>query len=311
MTEPAVSLEDVHMVFEGGWRRPVQALRGFTMDVPEGVVVGLLGPNGCGKTTALSCLLGLLRPQRGRIRLFGEELGGDLPQSRDKQVGVLLEDTRLPPFLSVGAALQTVCRVRGFRGTRMRAELDRVVAEARVEGLLTRRVAVLSKGQARRVGLAAALLGDPPLLILDEPSAGLDVSAREEFNELVRSLRGQSRTVVIASHLLSDIERTCTHVGLVREGRVLVLETAEVLLNRARERHREKDIHVEAVFVPELGRLGVRHEPSAYPGLVRLVVEEPEHVLIGRLAAERIVPARIEPRVTLVSVYLEMMGQEA
>ena len=210
----------------------------------------------------------------------------------------------------MSGALATVCRIRGLRSRAMRDELDRVIAETRVETLLERRVAVLSKGQARRVGLAAALLGNPPLLILDEPSAGLDVSAREEFNELVRTLRGHKRTVIIASHLLSDIERTCTHIGLVREGRVVALETAERLLNTAREHNAGKDIHVEARFAEALDRLGVAHEASSYPGLVLLKVREPEHLLMGRLAAEGIVPARIEPRGTLVSIYLEMMGEE-
>jgi ABC-2 type transport system ATP-binding protein len=305
---PAVRFDDLHMVFANRLKLPVQALRGFSMDVPPGAVLGLLGPNGSGKTTAISCLLGLLRPQRGSVYLWGERVGADLPPEPRFRIGVLLEDTRLPPFLSVRAALVAVCRLRGFAGQDLRAELDRIVAQARVEHLLDRRVAVLSKGQARRVGLAAALVGDPPLLILDEPSAGLDVSAREEFNELVRGLRGHTRTVMIASHLLGDVESTCTHVAIIQAGRIRVYETAETLLRAARQRRAEMEIHVEGTLAPELARLGVRHEPSRYPGLVRLVVEEPEHALLGRLAAERIVPARIEPRVNLVTVYLELTG---
>jgi ABC-type multidrug transport system ATPase subunit len=305
---PAVRFEDLHMVFVSRLGTPVHALRAFTMDVPEGAVVGLLGPNGSGKTTAISCLLRLLRPQRGEVYLWGERLGADLPAAVRRRIGVLLEDTRLPPFLSVRDALTTVGRVRGLRAQALRTEIDRVVAQARVEPLLDRRVAVLSKGQARRAGLAAALVTDPPLLILDEPSAGLDVSAREEFNDLVRSLRGHERTVLIASHLLGDVESTCTHVAIMQSGRMRLFQTSELLLREARQRHAEKDIYVEGTLAGDLERLGVRFEPSRYPGLVRLVVEEPEHALIGRLAAQRIVPARIEPRVSLVSVYLEMTG---
>jgi ABC-2 type transport system ATP-binding protein len=308
---PAVTFEDLHMVFPSGLRPPVHALRGFSMEVPRGAVVGLLGPNGSGKTTAISCLLGLLRPQRGAVYLGGERLLSDLPPGPERRIGVLLEDTRLPPFLSVRAALTAVCQIRGLQGNALVGERDRVVALTRVEALLDRRVAVLSKGQARRVGLAAALVGDPPLLVLDEPSAGLDVSAREEFNELVRGLRGHTRTLLIASHLLSDIESTCTHVAIVQQGRILVLQTAEQLLREARQRHAEKDIHVDGALVEALDRLAVRFEPSRHPGLVRLIVEEPEHELIGRLAAERIVPARIEPRVNLISVYLELTGNMA
>jgi ABC-2 type transport system ATP-binding protein len=278
------------------------------MEIPEGAVVGLLGPNGSGKTTAISCLLRLLRPQEGAVYLWGEQVGPDLPASSGKRIGVLLEDTRLPPFLSVRDALSVVCRIRGLTGPAVAAESDRVIAQARVEPLLTRRIAVLSKGQARRVGLAAALVGDPPLLILDEPSAGLDVSGREEFNELVRGLRDRTRTVLIASHLLSDIESTCTHIAILQSGRILLFGTADQLLREARQRRAEKDIHVEDNLTAELERLNIHFEPSRYPGLVRLVVQEPEHELIGRLAAERIVPTRIEPRVNLVSVYLEVTG---
>ena len=305
-TPPAVRLEDLWMVFSGGLKAPVEALQGFTMEIPQGAVVGLLGPNGSGKTTAISCILGLLQPQAGSVSLWGERVGLDLPPGNDKRIGVLLEDTRLPPFLSVRSALVVVCTIRGFAATAARNELDRVVAAAGVETLLERRVAVLSKGQARRVGLAAALVGDPPLLILDEPSAGLDVNAREDFNVLVRSLRGGTRTVLIASHLLSDIESTCTHIAVIQAGRILVHQTAEQLLREARLRCSDKDIYVEGTLSGELERLGVRFETSKYPALVRLVVEEPEHELIGRLAAARIVPARIEPRVSLVSVYLEL-----
>jgi ABC-2 type transport system ATP-binding protein len=303
---PAVRLDDLRMVFAFGLKPPVEALQGLTMDIPQGAVVGLLGPNGSGKTTAISCVLGLLRPQGGSVSLWGERIGFDLPPAPDKRVGVLLEDTRLPPFLSVRAALAAVCRIRGLGGKAVGAELDRVVTAAGVETLFERRVAALSKGQARRVGLAAALVGDPPLLILDEPSAGLDVEAREDFNALVRGLRGGIRTVLIASHLLSDIESTCTHIAIIQGGRIVVHQTAEQLLREARQRCSDKDIHVEGTLSGELERLGVRFEASKYPGLVRLIVEEPEHELIGRLAAERIVPARIEPRVNLVSVYLEL-----
>jgi ABC-2 type transport system ATP-binding protein len=302
----AVRFEDLDMVFASGRRAPVRALAGFTMEVPRGAVVGLLGPNGSGKTTAISCLLRLLRPQDGAVYLWGERLGHDLPRSEEARIGVLLEDTRLPPFLSVRDALATVCHIRGLHGQALAAETDRVVAQTHLEPLLERRVAVLSKGQSRRVGLAAALVGDPPLLILDEPSAGLDVRAREEFNELLRGLRNGTRTVMIASHLLSDIESTCTHIAIVQAGRIRLFQPAETLLREARAKHAERDIHVEDTLAPTLTGMGVRFEPSRHPGLVRLVLEEPEHELIGRLAAQRIVPARIEPRVNLVTVYLEV-----
>src|SRR5262245_51426134 len=122
----AVRLDELRMVFPGGLKPPVEALRGLTIEIQQGAVVGLLGPNGSGKTTAISCILGLLRPQAGSVSLWGERLGLDLPPAHDKRIGVLLEDTRLPPFLSVRSALGLVIRVRGLAATTARSELDRV-----------------------------------------------------------------------------------------------------------------------------------------------------------------------------------------
>lgn len=305
-TDAVVTFEDVHMVFSPGIKKPVHALQGLNLKVRAGSVVGLLGPNGCGKTTAISCLLGLLHPQRGRVFLWGERINGNAPKDLRTILGVLLEDTRLPPFLSVKSALAAVCRMRCFRGRPLEEELERVIDLTRIDDLLNRRISVLSKGQARRVGLGAALIGDPPLLILDEPSAGLDVSGRVEFNELVRSLRDDHRTIIIASHLLSDIESTCTHIAIMQEGKIVLYEESETLLSRAREERGGVDIMVDRKYARQLKELGIKFAPSKYPGLVLLFVEEPEHELIMRLASARIVPSRIEPKVDLVSLYMDV-----
>ena len=156
--------------------------------------------------------------------------------------------------------------------------------------LLKQRVAVLSKGQARRVGLGAALVGDPPLLILDEPSAGLDVSSREDFNRLVRVLRDDHRTIVIASHLLSDIESTCSHIAIMHEGRIILYERSEALLQQARHRNGGKDIMVNTCHIPVLDRLGIAHEAARYPGLRLLHFSESEHEIVLRFAQEQVVP---------------------
>lgn len=309
-TAEHIRFRDVHMVFVDRFRKPVHALRGLDLTVQQGSVVGLLGPNGSGKTTSISCMLGLLEHQHGRIFLWGEPVETIPRARRDRICGVLLEDTRLPPFMRVEMVLRYLCSLRGISQPDREREFERVVAMTRIADLLKRRVSVLSKGQARRVGLAAALVGDPPLLILDEPSAGLDVTAREDFNELVRKLRDGRRTMIIASHLLSDIESTCSHIAIMREGRIILYQKAESLLNEARSRNSARDIYVGEQHAETLDRLGIPHQEAKYPGLRLLRIDGPEHEAILKLAQERIVPERIEPRVSLVSLYIDHI-QEA
>jgi ABC-2 type transport system ATP-binding protein len=305
-TRAAVRFEGVHIVFQTRFGAPVWALRGLDLVVPEGAVMGLLGPNGAGKTTAISCMLALLEPHAGAIQLWGEAVSASHPR-HGARCGVLLEDTRLPPFLPVRAALEIVCAMR--KVARPAAELDRVVAKTRIGDLLSRTVFALSKGQARRVGLAAALIGDPPLLVLDEPSAGLDAEARVEFEQLVHGLRDGSRTMIIASHLLGDVEATCTHIAVMRSGRVLLAGSSRDLLAEAR-RGQDSEVHVEATQHPTLDAIGIAHAPSRYPGLVLLSPTIPDEELFATLAQHRILPRRVEPRVSVLSLYLDVTRAE-
>jgi ABC-type multidrug transport system ATPase subunit len=163
---------------------------------------------------------------------------------------------------------------------------------------------MLSKGQARMVGLAAALVADPPLLILDEPSAGLDAEARVEFEALVRGLKDGARTVIVASHLLGDVEATCTHVAVIQSGRVVLAGKSADLLADAR-RGQTSDVHVDAAHAAVLSAIGIASEPSRYPGLVLLKSALAEEELFLALAHARVVPRRVEPRVSMLSVYLD------
>lgn len=303
---PILRFDDVHLVFSGGLRAPVWALRGLTLDVPAGSVMGLLGPNGAGKTTTISCLLGLLEPTAGSVRLWGQNVSPATPR-HGSRCGVLLEDTRLPPFLSVHAALRATCALRGVE--KVSSEIERVVALAGVGELLSRRVAVLSKGQARRVGLAAALIADPPLLVLDEPSAGLDAEARIEFEALIRTLRDERRTMLIASHLLGDVEATCSHIAVIVGGRVVLAGRAHDLLEEAR-RGQTSDVHVDAACAAQLDAGAIGYETSRYPGLVLVRCDLPDEELFAKLVSLRVVPRRVEPRASVISLYLDATRKE-
>ena len=306
---PAVSIRDLHMLFPVHWGRPIYALKGIDLDVPAGSVFGLLGPNGCGKTTMLSCLLGLLWPHAGEMRIGGNVVGRDRFDPRSRPYGVLLEDTRLPPFLTVGEALRTLALLRGFEPRDATGEVARVAERCGIQLLLARHVGVLSKGQARRVGLAAALVGDPPLLLLDEPSSGLDVAARVEFEAMLRSLNDGRRTVVLASHFLGDVQNTCTHVAIMRDGRILGTgRTADVV--GGGEEAAASDVYVDASAEPRLAELGLESAVSRYEGLRRVVAPLADDELLRLLLGAGVVPRRMEPRSSLLSVYLSLTAED-
>jgi len=307
----ALRLENVHLVFQSRLRRPVYALRGLDLMVEQGSVVGLLGPNGCGKTTAISCILGLLTPQRGSVKLLGHRVGRDPFPAGRVHYGAMLEDTRLPPFLGVRDALGMLCRQRGMSRDNAGWEMERVIELCLIRKLLDRRVGVLSKGQARRVGLAAALIGDPPLLILDEPSAGLDVSARVEFEAIIRQLRDGRRTMLIASHLLTDVQASCSHVGMMKAGRVVVYGETQRLLSDHAQESRRSDIYLPHNCAAALQGLGIAHQPARYPGELVLDSLLTDRELLEKLLTAGLTPKRMEPRTNLVSFYLEQLRENS
>ena len=305
---PVIRFDDVHMVFTRRLRKPIYALCGMGLCIDAGSIVGLLGPNGCGKTTAVSCLMGLLFPQRGSIRLWGKPVEKAVIHSRRSPIGVVLEDTRLPPFLTVKAALSSVSSLRGISGSAMARELERVVAITGVEPLLAHRINGLSKGQARRVGVAAALIGDPPLLIMDEPASGLDVTARIEFNDLIRDLRDGKRTILITSHLLSDVENTCTHIAIMQSGVINVFDETRNLISND---DNDINIYIHEKHLDVLDRLGIAHTGCKYPQLVRVIQDSaPAYEVLGILSQHAVAPRRVEPKSDLISYYISMTDHE-
>jgi ABC-type multidrug transport system ATPase subunit len=307
---PVVEFDDVHMIFSGKVKKPVRALNSMSLKIPKGSIVGLLGPNGCGKTTAVSCIIGLLFPQKGKIKLWGQPSEKIFRQPNGHQIGVVLEDTRLPPFMTVKKALISVCKLRDVPVADIRSELARIVDTTGIESLLHLRINGLSKGQARRVGVAAALIHDPPLLILDEPASGLDVTARIEFNDLVRSLCDGNRTMLITSHLLSDVENTCTHIAIMQSGCVNIFGKTQDLVFQ--DSDDKIDIFIHKKHIQLLDKLDLSYENCSYAQLVKLVQPDdcPAYDTLGRLSNHRIVPTRIEPRENLIKYYMSVTGNE-
>jgi len=194
------------------------------LNVPEGSIYGFLGPNGAGKTTTIRMLLGLLRPDAGEVRLFDQPLRRAGPASRVQrallaQVGALVEAPSLYPHLTGRENLEVTCRLVG---NGERAQVDRVLRVVRLEEAADRLVRGHSTGMRQRLALALALLRRPRLLILDEPTNGLDPAGIQEMRDLIRRLPAEwGATVFLSSHLLAEVEQVATHIGILREGQLV------------------------------------------------------------------------------------------
>lgn len=207
----------------------VLAVDDLSLHVPRGRVYGFLGPNGAGKTTTIRMLLGLIRPDRGDVRLFGEPLAPSTRRALLRQIGALVEAPSLYPHLTGTENLRVTQELAGIDRTRI-AEVLRIV---RLEQDGDRLVQEYSQGMRQRLGIALALLGKPSLLLLDEPTNGLDPAGIHEIRDLIRAFPSDHGiTVFLSSHLLAEVEQIATHVGIVGQGRLLFEGTLEELKSR-------------------------------------------------------------------------------
>ncbi|GAB7006616.1 ABC transporter ATP-binding protein [Nocardioides sp. AN3] len=222
---PAIQTEGLTKVFG-----KQVALDGVDLAVPQGLVFGYLGPNGAGKSTTIRAVTGLIRATSGRI----EVLGHDVARGRDaaqRLIGYLPGDFVAYPDLTAAEYLHHLACLRGGAG----ASAISVLAE-RLELPLDRRFGSLSHGNRQKVGIVQAFMHDPPLLVLDEPSSGLDPLGQREFLTMVREVRDQGRTVFLSSHVLSEVEAVADMVGVLRRGRLLLTDTLSNLQGQAMRR---------------------------------------------------------------------------
>ncbi len=226
--EPAVSLENVTCQFK---RR--RALNGLTLQAERGAVLGIVGPNGAGKTTLVDVLCGFVRPNSGRVSMLGLD-AARRPHALRRRIGVLPQETALYAEISAAQNLRFAAALYDVPHAR-----DRIAALLRLVGLAERAndvVRTFSGGMQRRLALARALLHDPELLILDEPTVGIDVDARHAIWEHVRGLRAQGRTVLLTTNYLDEAEALCDRVAMLHDGRLLSDDTPAALIARAGRR---------------------------------------------------------------------------
>jgi ABC-2 type transport system ATP-binding protein len=208
-------------------RPPVEAVRSLDLEVPQGECFGLLGPNGAGKTTTIEILEGLLDPTAGEVEVLGRRWGGPDDEEIRQRIGISLQDTRLSEKLTVR---ETVTLFRSFYRHGLSA--DEAIARVSMQEKAHARVGKLSGGQKQRLAVACALIGDPELVFLDEPTTGLDPQSRRQLWDIVRGFRDRGRTVLLTTHYMDEAEKLCDRVAIVDHGQVIALGSPAELIAR-------------------------------------------------------------------------------
>lgn len=277
--------------------------------VPEGCIYGFLGPNGAGKSTTLKMILGLVRPTAGDIAVFGEPMTRRNRLAILKQVGSLIESPSYYGHLSGEENLRIVQTMRGVPEKNIREVLEIV----RLTDAKDKRAAHYSLGMKQRLGLAAALLGYPRLLILDEPTNGLDPAGIQEMRELIKELPQRfGMTVVVSSHLLAEIDQMADHVGIIREGELVFQDSLTALHSRSKHHlalRTTDNLHAQAILRER--RLHVSEGEDGYL-VLPLMNDDTTAALAELLVTNSIGVLRLEERQkSLEDIFLELTGKGA
>jgi ABC-2 type transport system ATP-binding protein len=286
----------------------VVAVDGLDLEVQAGECFGLLGPNGAGKTTTVEILQGILAQDAGTVEVLGRTWQGEGRELRER-LGTQLQETRFPEKLSV---LETVRLFRSFYHRGMAPE--RAIGIVGLDDKRKAWVKNLSGGQQQRLAIAVALVSEPDLLFLDEPTAGLDPQARRQLWEVIGALRSEGRTVVLTTHYMDEAERLCDRVAVVDHGRMIALGTPRVLIASLGAEHVvEFAVDGPAPDVETLRALGGVREVHAADGTIRLTVAQPHAVVPSLLALVAAHGGRLAAlathHATLEDVFLHLTGR--
>lgn len=273
--------------------RRVEAVADVSFEVKKGQIFGFLGPNGAGKTTTIKMLTGLIAPTSGRAFMFGEAV----PSARARRrIGFLPENPYVYPFLTPREFVELCGGLSGMRGRALRSRAGVVLEQVGMSYAADRPVRRLSKGMVQRTGLAAALVADPELLILDEPMSGLDPVGRKEVRDLIVRERDNGRTLFFSTHILSDVETVCDHVTILRKGRVVVQGELSSLLRREVQRSHVAVVEASAEY--EEWCRGQGHGVQRITNRLNVEVEGASHVsdVVKRALDEGFQVVEVVPR---------------
>lgn len=244
---PLIRVEELRKTYrQGFWMRRVEAVGGVSFQVKEGQSFGFLGPNGAGKTTTIKILMGLIGATSGEASLFGLMA----PDRRTRQkVGFMPENPYVYPYLSPREFVKLCGRLSGLRGGALASRTEAVLNQTGIAYAATRQVRHLSKGMLQRTGLAAALVADPELLVLDEPMSGLDPGGRREVRDIILQERAAGRTIFFSTHILTDVPELCENIAILQRGKLVVSGRIDELLKK-------EATHIDVVV--ELGAAELR-----------------------------------------------------
>ena len=219
MTEPAIRVSEVSKVFSTPFRRRrIVALQDLNLEIAPGEIYGLLGPNGSGKSTTLKIILGLIQPTRGGVRVFGRD-NSTVAVRRD--IGFLPENAYFHKFLTGTETLRFHARLSGLESRESKSRIPELLETVGLMRAADARLSTYSKGMLQRIGLAQALIHRPKILVLDEPTAAVDPAGSRDIQDLISSLKKTGTTILLSSHLLTQVQEVCDRVGILHRGRLI------------------------------------------------------------------------------------------
>jgi ABC-2 type transport system ATP-binding protein len=244
MTEAAIRIDSLRKIYAGG----KEALKGVTLDVPRGQILGLLGPNGAGKSTTINILAGLVTKTSGTASIWGFDVD-EHPRNAKNSIGIVPQEIVFDPFFTPFETLELVAGLYGVRKQDRRSmELLKAV---RLEDKANAYSRTLSGGMKRRLLVAKAMVHSPPILVLDEPTAGVDVELRQQLWAYVRELNAQGVTIVLTTHYLEEAEELCDRIAIINHGEVIANKPTRELVDMAQEKVVEVTVDRDVDVIPQ------------------------------------------------------------
>ena len=300
----AIKTENLSKYFSRG---RIKALDDFSIEIDQGKIFSLLGPNGAGKTTLIKTLLNIIHPTSGSALVLGEPVNN---YKIHKQIGYLAENHRFPEFLSAGQILYYYGKMSGIEKSVLKDRIPQLLQQVILGDWINTKIRKYSKGMMQRMGLAHAMINDPALLFLDEPTDGIDPVGRREIRDMLKSMRDQGKTIFLNSHLLSEVERVSDEVAILKDGRLLEKGTVEDFISVKEQYQLKLDSGKETV-ISLLSRANIEFDSTSEMFTIAVKDESELNNLIDRLRSSKInIQAIIPRKITLEDFFIDVIEDE-